>query len=157
MARKDRFLTEKQWRKIEPLLPARKPTPKGGRPPCENREVLEGILWILRTGAPWADLPKEYPSASTCWRRLSQWQEEDIWLKIWSIFLQQLDDEGKLDWYENFGDGYFSAAKKGALQWEKPSGAKAQSFWWWSTVRVFQSEIIAVLHPRMRRSWWKKL
>lgn len=76
MARKRRFLTDERWAKIELLLPKTAPGPKGGRPRCDNRKVLEGILWILRTGARWQDLPDEYPSPSTCWRRLSEWEEE---------------------------------------------------------------------------------
>jgi len=53
------LLTEKQWRKSEPLLPELKPSPKGGRRFVENRRVLEGILWVLKTGARWRDLPPQ--------------------------------------------------------------------------------------------------
>lgn len=60
MAQYTRFLNDEQWQKIEPLLPKTKPG-RVGRPPADNREVLEGILWILRTGASWKDLPKRYP------------------------------------------------------------------------------------------------
>ena len=69
-----KLLTDEQWAKIEPLLPKFKRSRKGGRKPAENRPILEGILWMLRTGARWQDLPKEYPSSSTCWRRLRDWK-----------------------------------------------------------------------------------
>jgi transposase len=69
MAATSRFLNDNQWLKIAPLLPSEKPGSRGGRPKANNREVLEGILWVLRTGAPWRDLPKRYPSPSTFWRR----------------------------------------------------------------------------------------
>ncbi len=65
MARKRcALLTEKQWAKIEPLLPPLPEHPKGGRPWCDDRRVLEGILWILRTGARWRDLPPPERAAS---------------------------------------------------------------------------------------------
>ena len=67
MARSGRLLTEAQWQKIAPLLPKSRKNRKGGRPWIENRRVLEGILWILRSGARWQDLPEKYPHPSTCW------------------------------------------------------------------------------------------
>jgi transposase len=88
------FLSDEQWAKIEPLLPKVR---SRGRPWADNRQVLEGILWVLKTGARWRDLPKEYPSPSTCWRRLRHWEERDVWLKIWRQFLSELDQRGKLD------------------------------------------------------------
>ena len=128
------YLSDEQWAKLESLLPKVK---SRGRPWADNRRVLEGILWVLKTGARWRDLPKEYPSASTCWRRLRQWEEQDVWLKIWRQFLGELDQRGKLDWSESFLDGSFAPAKKGASASAKPSAAKARSGWWWSTARVF--------------------
>jgi transposase len=58
-------LTDERWARIEPFLPKMKKSKKGGRPPIDNRRVFEGILWTLRTGAPWADLPERYSSGST--------------------------------------------------------------------------------------------
>ena len=74
------------------------PQPSGrGRPWADNREVLEGILWVLKTGARWRDLPPEYPSPSTCWRRLRLWEEQEVWLDVWRQFLAELDARGRLD------------------------------------------------------------
>ena len=67
MAKYKRFIKNDQWKLLEPLLPKAKRSRKGGRPAIENRQVLEGILWVLRTGARLQDLPDRYPSASTCW------------------------------------------------------------------------------------------
>jgi|SRR5690554_4290002 transposase len=135
MAKKE--LTEEQWQKIEPLLPKPKKSRKGGRPPADNRACLEGILWVLRSGARWQDLPKEYPSASTCWRRLQAWEERGLWLKIWRTFLGELDAQGKLDWSETFADGSFAPAKKGGPASARPNAARVRSGWWWSTAKVF--------------------
>lgn len=136
MARKV-LLTDEQWKRIEPLLPQPKRSPKGGRRPVDNRKVLEGILWVLWTGAPWKEVPKEYASGSTCWRRLKAWEEQGVWLKIWRAFLAELDAKGQLDWSECFADGSFAAAKKGGVASGRPSGARARSGWWWSTAREF--------------------
>jgi transposase len=91
MTREKSELTDRQWAKIAPLLPEAKPSPKGGRTRIDNRPVFEGILWVLRAGARWKDLPKQYPSPSTCWRRLHDWEEKGIWLKVWRVFLAELD------------------------------------------------------------------
>ncbi len=132
-----RLLTDAQWQKIEPLLPKPKRSSKGGRKPVYNRRVLEGILWVLRTGARWKDLPTEFPSPSTCWRRLRDWEEQDVWLTIWRAFLGELDQKGQLDWSEAFVDGSFAPAKKGATASARPNAARARSGWWWSTAKVF--------------------
>lgn len=141
MKKRQRLLSDEQWTLIEPLLPP----PKGGkdkrgRPPAPNRGCFEGILWILQTGAAWRFLPEEFPSPSTCWRRLQQWEEKGVWLKAWRTLLGALDQEGLLKWDEAFLDGSFAPAKKGALQSVKPSVARAQSGWYWSTVKVFRWE-----------------
>lgn len=143
-------LTDAQWKKISPLLPEPKASPRGGPKPIPNRPVLEGILWVLRSGARWRDLPDRYPSPSTCWRRLKQWEEAGIWLKIWRTFLEQLDEKGRLNWYELFADGTFASAKKGALRSAKPSGERVRSLWWWQTAKVFLWEFSPPLRPRRR-------
>lgn len=99
-----------------------KRSPKGGRPPAPNREVLEGILWMLRTGARWCDLPSRYPSASTCWRRLKLWEEHGVWLDIWRTFFAQMDAKSALDWEETFIDGSFAPAKKRPRRRENQEG-----------------------------------
>ncbi|MGQ0536309.1 MAG: IS5 family transposase, partial [Methanobacteriota archaeon] len=100
-------LTDEQWARVEPLLPKWKPSKKGGRPWADNRGVFEGILWVLRTGARWRDLPEEYPSPATCWRRLNRWEQEGVWEDVWQGFLRQLDMRSMLDWQESFIDATF--------------------------------------------------
>src|SRR5438094_2798908 len=129
---------------------------RGGRPRASDRKVLEGILWILRSGARWQDLPEEFPSPATCWRRLRDWEEQGVWLNIWRAFLAELNERKQLQWSESFLDGSFAPAKKGALASEKPSVARARSGWWWSTARVFLWESTFVLHPRTKRSSRKR-
>ena len=110
----DKQLTDEQWQLIANLFPAKQPSPKGGRPVAPVRDCVEGILWILRTGARWKDMPARFPSATTCWRRLKEWTEAGIWMKAWARLLRKLDRQGRVDWNESMADGTFSSAKKGA-------------------------------------------
>ena len=131
------MLSDAQWEKIEPLLPRPKRR-RRGRPPKDPRVVLEGILWVLKTGARWRDIPRELGvSSSVCWKRLQQWDQQGVWLRIWRAFLSELDRRGRLDWQESFLDGSFAPAKKGATESAKPNAARARSGWWWSTAKVF--------------------
>jgi len=150
MARTTPLLKDDQWEKIEPLLPSTAPGKKGGPPWKDNRKVLEGILWVLKTGARWRDLPDIYPSPSTCWRRLKLWEDMGIWLDIWRALLSELDEKQYLDWEETFADGSFAPAKKGAPALEKPNAVKVRSGWWWSTAKVFLWEA-HLLRPRQRK------
>ena len=128
MKKRQKLLTDEQWLLIEPLLPEpRRRKDNRGRPWASNRACFEGILWILQTGAVWRFLPDEFPSPSTCWRRLKLWEDEDVWLDAWRTLLGALDGERLLKWDETFLDASFAPAKKGALPWVKPSGARARS------------------------------
>ena len=93
------LLANELWELIEPLLPQRTRKPKGGRPPVDNRAALTGILFVLKTGIPWGDLPKEMGcgSGATCWRRLRDWQAAGVWDKLHHILLDRLRGADKLD------------------------------------------------------------
>ena len=115
MKKRQKLLTDEQWELVEPmLLPPWRRRDNRGRPWASNRACFEGILWILQTGAAWRFLPDEFPSPSTCWRRLKQWEDEGVWLNAWRRLLGALDEEGLLKWDETFLDGSFAPAKKGA-------------------------------------------
>jgi transposase len=95
------FVSDELWTRIEPLLPPRKPlSEKGGRPPVEDRAVLAGILFVLKTGIPWEDLPQEMHCGCgmTCWRRLRDWQQAGVWDKLHALLLAELHAAGKIDW-----------------------------------------------------------
>ena len=103
--------TDEQWQYVRPLLP---PPRKGrGRPRADARKTLNGILYVLRTGCRWEDVPREYGSPPACWRRLRRWEEDGTWEKIWRSLLSLLDEQGKIGWDKAFLDGSFVAAKKG--------------------------------------------
>ena len=94
------LLPDALWAIIEPLLPRRAPSPKGGRPRISDRQALTGILFVLKTGLPWEDLPAEMNCGSgmSCWRRLAEWQADGTWDRIHAVLLERLHNAGKLDW-----------------------------------------------------------
>ena len=105
--------TDEQWAVIESHLPKHN---RMGRPRADDRRTLEGILWVLRTGAPWAAMPEKYGSYVTCWRRLKAWEEQGVWHRIWQSVLSSLDAQDKLAWAQAFIDGSFAPAKKGEMR-----------------------------------------
>jgi len=106
-------LTDEQWDTIKDLIPEPPPNPKGGRRPVPVRPCLEGIIWILRTGAQWKKLPRDFPSSATCWRRLQQWAADGTLVNVFRELAWDLHLEGGLDWSEGAGDATFVPAVKG--------------------------------------------
>lgn len=95
------LLPDALWAKIEPLLPPAKPRryryPR--RKPVDRRKALTGILFVFKTGIPWAMLPKEMDCGSgmSDWRTLHAWQEEGVWQKILEVLLAKLREADKID------------------------------------------------------------
>lgn len=107
-------ITNEQWERLAPLLSETPKGPRGqGRPVLnEPRAILNGILWILRTGAPWKDLPERYPPYQTCHRWFQRWRKESVFDGILLTLADDLRERGKLDLREAFIDGTFAPAKK---------------------------------------------
>jgi transposase len=124
MRRTKRVVTDGQWERIEPHLPKYAPSSKGGRPRASDRECLEGILWLLRTGARWQDIPVDLPSGSTCWRRLQEWAGEGVLEDIHTALLEELGELGRLHLKELVMDATFIRAKKGATKSASPAAAR---------------------------------
>ena len=133
-------LTDAQWKVVETILPEDPVRDDGrGRPWSDRRKVLNGVLWILRTGAPWQDLPPRYGSYQTAHRRFQNWVRSGMIEKILLALAQHLQAAGGLDLKECFVDGTFVPAKKGGVWLGKPSGAKAPRSWVLQTATVFLS------------------
>jgi transposase len=96
--------TDQQWARLLPLLPPQKPS--RGRPANDHRTVVNAILWILRTEAPWRDLPAD---AGVCWKtaasRFYRWTASGIWQMILDERQRDADQEGEIDWSKHFVDG----------------------------------------------------
>jgi transposase len=119
-----RLVSDTLWQRVTPHLPVRAPQPKGGRPWVNDRECLEGILWVLRSGARWGDIPVDLPSPSTCWRRLQEWAELGCLDLIQATVLEELAELGRLDWDQLVADATFIRAKKGGTRSAIPSAAR---------------------------------
>jgi transposase len=144
-------LTNEQWQRIKQYIPKpRAQSGKSGRPPQDLRAVLNGILWILRTGAPWADLPERYPPKSTCHRRFQEWTESGVFAKILTALAKDLKERGGIDLSEGFIDGTFAPAKKGAMVWARPKGAKEPKLWALQTLAAFLSPLTQPVLAHMK-------
>jgi transposase len=95
-------LTNSQWERLAPLLPPQKP--QTGRPAHDHRPIINGILWILRTGAPWRDLPPCYGPWQTVASRFYRWRKAGIWQQILDALQQQADATGALEWTIHYVD-----------------------------------------------------
>ena len=138
-------LTDAQWGRIVSFLPARPRRKDGrGRPWSDSREVLNGVLWVLRTGAPWKDLPDRYPSPSTCHRWFQAWTNEGVWPRLLHALSRDLDLS------ETFVDATFVPAKKGG-RWSVPrSGGKGAKLWLSQAVLAIHAASPSRARPRRR-------
>ena len=92
------LLTDELWSTVGPSLPKHRPSAKGGHPRCNDRQCLEGILYVLRGGIPWRLLPKEFGvSSSTCWRRFDEWTRAGVWDKVHRKLLTRLAQRGAIN------------------------------------------------------------
>ena len=135
-------LTDEQWDAIKGSFPSKerkRTSEKGGRPWRDPRDVVNGVMWILRTGAPWADLPRRYPPYQTCHRRFQTWVEDGALERMLRRLAEDLRDRGKLDLTEAFIDGSHAGAKRGALLLESLAAAKRPRSWQWQTALAFLS------------------
>ena len=120
-------LSDRDWNRIASLIREPKRRHDGrGRPRHDPRRVLGGILWVLRSGARWKDLPERFPSYQTCHRRFQQWQADGTIERIVFTLGEELRAKGRFDLREAAIDGSFSSAKKGALSSEKRSAVRAR-------------------------------
>jgi transposase len=144
-------LTDAQWAVLAPLLPEpRLRRDRRGRPWRDPRDVLNGILWILRTGAPWKDLPARYPSYQTCHRRFQTWVQRGTLRRVLQALATDLHARGGLDLSETFIDGSFAGAKKKGVTSARPSAAKGPRSWQSQTALVFLSPLPSPRPPRTK-------
>ena len=90
-------LTDEQWVLVEPVLPEQRLGGRG-RPPRSNREMLNGMMWILRTGAPWRDLPERFGPWQSVYHYFNQWRKQGVFDRVLEALQIRLDAEGYIDW-----------------------------------------------------------
>jgi transposase len=105
------------WERFRPLLPPPKPRRNRypGRKPIDDRKALAGILFVLKAGINWEDLPAEMDCGSgmTCWRRLRDWTRAGVWPKLHEVLLAELEGAGRIDWSRALIDSAHARARGG--------------------------------------------
>ena len=144
-------LTEDQWNVISDILPTDPVRrDKRGRPWSDRRQVINGVLWILRTGAPWKDLPERYGKYQTVHRRFQNWVRSGVLEQVLLAIAQDLKDRGGLDLRECFIDGTFVPAKKGGAASGQPSAGRARRSWQLPTAMAFLSPYAQRVLPLLK-------
>ena len=137
-------LTEHQWKRLEPLLPKpRVRKDRRGRPWRDPRDVLNGVLWVMRTGAPWHDLPDRYPPFQTCHRRFQLWARSGALRRVLEAMAQELAAAGGFDLTEAFIDATYAGAKKGAPASAPRGAGRGPRSWQSQTAVVFLSPLLS--------------
>ena len=93
-----RRIPDDLWMEVQPLLPHEKRPGTNGRPVVPFRKVLDGMLYVLRTGCQWKALPAEYGSGSTCHRRFQEWVRKGVFQKLWVKLLERYDELRGIRW-----------------------------------------------------------
>ena len=147
-------LTEEQWEMIEPVLRPARRSDNRGRPWHDTRAVLNGVLWVLGTGAQWRELPEKYPPFQTCHRRFQQWVRTGKLERALTLLARYLHDRGQLNLDEAFVDATFASAKKGALPSAPRGAGRARRSSLSPLVTVFLSPLLSTALRRPSVSWW---
>ena len=135
-------LTEEQWLLVEPVLRPASAGVRRGRPWHDTRAVLNGVLWVLGTGAQWRKLPEKYPPYQTCHRRFQQWIRDGKLVEALRLLARLLHEQGKLNLEEAFVDGTFASAKKGASLSALPAAGRVRRSSLSPLVTVFHSPLL---------------
>ena len=120
------LVPDELWQTIQPFLPRHKARPgKRGRPPVDDRACLTGIVFVLKTGLPWENLPLEMGCGSglTCWHRLRYCQRRGVWKKLLHALLDHLGREGLIDWDKACVDSQSIRAVLGGTYRQKSHGS----------------------------------
>jgi transposase len=149
-------LSDAQWKRVERILQPKRRADGRGRPWRDARVVLNGVLWILRTGAQWRELPEKYPPFQTCHRRFQQWVRTGKFEKVLRLLARHLHEMGKLDLREAFVDATFAGAKKGGLPLVQPDGVRGRRSLLSPLTTVFPSRSACKALRRMKASSLKK-
>ncbi len=115
------LLPDEVWERVSHVLPADRPKPKGGRPRMENRQALNAIFYVLRTGCQWNAIPRSLGASSTVHDRFSEWVEAGVFERLWEEGLNQYADEVGIEWEWNAMDGAMVKAPLGG----KSNGAQS--------------------------------
>jgi len=148
-------VTDEQWELLEPVLRPLRREDNRGRPWIETRDVLNGVLWVLGTGAQWAEMPEKYPPYQTCHRRFQSWVRDGKFVQALRLLASHLHERGKLNLDEAFVDATFASAKKGASQSAPRGAARARRSSLSPLATVFLSPYLSKALRMPSASLWK--
>lgn len=115
-------VTNPLWQRVEPLLPVHLPSfrrwrkgrkPGGGRPRLPDRQVFEGIIYVLRTGCQWQAVPRQFGSGATIHRRFQEWERAGVWRRFWAAGLAEYDELKGIAWRWQSADGAMNKSPLG--------------------------------------------
>jgi len=106
-------IPDELWSRIEPLLPHKEPSPKGGRPRMPDRQAMDAIYYVLRTGCQWKALPRSLGAASTVHDRFQEWRKAGVFQRLWQVGLLEYDQRVGIDWEWQAMDGAITKAPLG--------------------------------------------
>ena len=121
-------LTDEQWAVLEPLFTSKREPGKAGRPRQDARPVVEAVFGVLRTGAPYKDLPNRYPPYSSCHRWFQQWCDDGTLKEVLHELARDLRQRGGIDDIEAYIDGTYVPAKRGVLRRALPRRQRDEGF-----------------------------
>jgi transposase len=129
MDKQFRTIPDPLWKKLRLLLPPEPPKPKGGRPRLDDRAVLSGIVYRLRTGCQWRAIPREFGSGQTCHRRFQAWERAGVFQKLFICMLHYYDHRRGIQWQWGALDSVIVKAPKGGISRDRtqPTAGSAAS------------------------------
>ena len=110
------FVDDELWERVRPIVEAFWARKKTGRPPADWRTVLNGIIFRMRTGCQWDQLPKRYGSKSTVHRWFQRWNQEGIMAQIWATLVAECEELGGVSWDWQAADGALAKARFGGIK-----------------------------------------
>ena len=125
-------VSDELWERMEPLLPKYRKSKRGGRPRADSRQVLDGILYVLRTGCQWKAIPQEFGSPSTLHQYFQEWTKKGVFFRLWKEALWEYDALEGIDWGWQSLDGAMTKAplggEKNRPQSDGPRQVRDQAF-----------------------------
>lgn len=153
------MLTTAQWEIVLPILKKTRDRryKKKGRPvKHSDQAIMEGVLWILKTGARWKDLPSQFPPYTTVYQRFRKWEQKGLIRQVLQALARDLKRRGDLDLSECHIDATFIPAKKGDSVWVKPNGARVRNSWQLQTALLLQWPYTQHLLHQEKPRWSKR-
>ena len=142
-------LTEQQWHLVRPVFPPPRQSGRG-RPPSNLRQILNGVLWKLRTASPWYDLPECYPAWQTCYQYYRRWKNHGLIDEIHRLLYQDLRKRGGFDLFQNIQNGSLPLVQRGS-RWFLDLPPDLQDSWQYQSAQLlFQYLITRAIKSRQK-------